>query len=67
MTKYQPGDDVIVDFDGIEHRGEVLEHRRGDVLCTITIDVFADYGPITPRMAPQSTVCVPEKRVRHAE
>jgi hypothetical protein len=27
MTKLQAGDDVIVEFDGWEHRGEVKSHR----------------------------------------
>lgn len=67
MTRYQAGDDVIVDFDGIEHRGSVISHGRGHVLATIVIDPLADYGSITPRLAPQSTVCVAEAKVRLIE
>lgn len=67
MTRYQPGDDVIVDFDGIEHRGSVISHNRGHVLATIVIDPVADYGSITPRLAPESTVCVAEAKVKFLE
>ena len=63
---FNAGDDVLVDFDGIEHPGEVLWQSRGWVVCVVQIDPDADYGRITPRLAPRSTVCVQEKRVRHA-
>ena len=56
-----------MEFDGIEHRGEVINHRRGNVLCTIAVDSDADYGSITPRLAPYSTVCVAEAKVRPPE
>ena len=61
---YQPGDDVIVDVFGIEHQGEVLWQSRGWVVCVIAVDPSADYGSITPRLDPHSTVCVPEGRVK---
>ena len=64
--KFQPNDDVIVEFDGWEHRGEVKTHNNGWVTCRIQIDPDLDYGPQSPRLAPLSIVCVPEKRVRHA-
>ena len=67
MTKYEPGQDVIVEFQGIEHRGEVITHGRGHVLCTIVVNGDADYGSITPRLAPYSTVCVAESKVRPPE
>lgn len=62
--RFSAGDDVIVDFDGMEHKGEVISHHKGHILCTITIDPSADYGPITPTLAPQSIVCVAESKVK---
>lgn len=64
---FHPGDDVIVEFDGMDHAGEVLWQSRGWVTCTVHIDSSADYGRITPQLAPRSTVCVQEKKVRHAD
>lgn len=66
MPKYKPGEDVIVEFDGHEHQGEVLRQSRGYVMCQIIIDPLCDYGAQTPRLDPVSTVLVPEKNVRHA-
>lgn len=66
MTKFTGGDDVFVKFDGIESRGEVINHNRGWVTAIIEPDPEADYGSITARLAPRTTVCVPDKRVRHA-
>jgi len=62
--KWQPGDDVWVDFDGKEHRGEVVSSKRGYVVAIIEIDPVWDYGRMGPRLAPLSHVCVPESRVR---
>lgn len=58
--KYQPGDDVLVDFDGRETRGEILSvsAKTGYVLCNVIIDPAWDYGSITARLAPVSTVAV---------
>lgn len=67
MMRYSPGQDVIVDFDGIEHRGEVIDHRRGDVLCIISVDMSADYGRVSAMLSPQQTVCVAEVKVRPAD
>lgn len=64
MVKFQPGQDVIVEFDGIEHRAEVLEHKHGTVMALMQIDTLNDYGSGTDRLAPQQTVCVAETRVR---
>lgn len=64
--RFDAGDDVLVEFDGIEHAGEIVRHHNGWCVCTILVDMNADYGAITPRMAPHSTVCVPERHVRHA-
>ena len=67
MTKFNPGDDVIVDFDGLDHQGEVVRDERGWVFCRIVIDINADYGSVGPRLDPHATVCVPESRVRLAD
>lgn len=66
MTKFQPGDDVLVDFDGVQARGEVIRQTGGWVMATIEVDPLSDFGSITARLAPHSTVCVPETRVEHA-
>lgn len=65
--KFQAGDDVIVEFDGQEHQGEVMRQAHGYIMCKIMIDPMSDYGSQSPRLDPISTVMVPEKDVRHAE
>lgn len=67
MTKFLPGEDVIVDFCGIEHQGEVIEQRSGYVMVRIIADPDCDYGAITARLGPDPTVCVKENNVRHAD
>lgn len=62
----KPGDDVIIDFEGEEHPGEVVSHRNGWVRARIVIDPYLDYGSITPRLSPISEVCVRETHVRKA-
>ena len=42
--KFEKGQDVVVDFRGVEHPGVVLRHSRGQVLCRIAIDPEMDYG-----------------------
>lgn len=64
--KFETGDDVLVEFDGWEHRGEVKTHNNGWVTCKIHIDPDLDYGAQTPRLSPVSIVCVREINVRHA-
>lgn len=66
MTKFNPGDDVIVDFGG-ECHGEVIRQSNGYVMAVIAVDPEADYGSVTARLDPHSTVCVPEGRVRLAD
>jgi hypothetical protein len=66
-TSYQPGDDVVVTFDGVEHAGEVERVENGFIRCRISIETVSDYGNITPRLAPQSTVCVRRDHVRPAQ
>jgi len=65
-VKFDVGDDVVVDFGGIDHQGEVVEHRGGYVMVKILADPTADYGSITPRLDPEPTVCVKQSKVRHA-
>ena len=62
--KLKPGDDVIVDFDGTESPGEVINTASGYVLCRIAIDPEGDYGKISASLAPYSHVCVKETDVR---
>lgn len=62
--KFQPGQDVIVEFDGVEHRAEVIEHLHGTVMALMEVDALTDYGSGTDRLAPQQTVCVAENKVR---
>jgi hypothetical protein len=62
--KYQPGQDIIIEFDGIDHRAHVIEHRHGTVMAVMQTDPAADYGSGTDRMAPQQTVCVAEHKVK---
>ena len=66
MSKFAPGDDVIVEFDGLEHRGEIKSHTNGWCVARIAIDPLADYGGVTPALAVRSLVCVREAHVRHA-
>ena len=65
MTKYATGDAVIVEFQGVDCEGVVIRQSSitGFVLAHIVIDGEVDFGSITPRMDPQSFVCVPESRV----
>lgn len=63
MTQYSVGQDVIVTFDGVEHQGHIEKIETGWIHCRITIG-DDDYGSITPRLSPQSTVCVRESDVR---
>lgn len=65
--KYTHGELVIVDFCGREHPGEVVRESNGWVMCRIMVDPLWDYGGISPRMDPVSTVCVSHSRVRHAD
>ena len=68
MSRFKPGQDILVDFDGsgTQWRGEVITQARGWVMAVIEIDLTADWGSISARLAPYSTVCVPESRVKPA-
>lgn len=67
MTKFLPGEDVIIDFKGVDVPGEVIHESHGWVMALVDIDPETDWGSQGPSLDPQSTVCVPEKRVRHAQ
>jgi hypothetical protein len=67
-SNYKPGDDIVVNFDGIESAGVVERiERNGFIRARIVIDHQADYGSITARLAPHSTVCVRETDVRKSD
>lgn len=63
----QPGDDVIVDLDDLDHQGTIERIEHGWAHCLIAIDPDNDYGSGTERLAPYQHVCVPLARVRKPE
>jgi len=63
---FQPHDDVIIDFDGINVPAEVIKQSNGWVMAVAAIDGTHDWGSISPRLDPRSTICVPESRVQPA-
>lgn len=63
MSNFQAGQDVTVNFDGVEYPGTVEKAERGWVTAIIQIDPAQDHGALTPRLSPQSIVCVPKDRV----
>ena len=67
MTKFSEGDDIIIDFKGVLVPGEVIRESNGWVMALVHIDPETDWGQVGPQLDPRSTVCVPEKRVKHAE
>jgi hypothetical protein len=67
VTKFHPGDDVIIDFKGVDVAGEVIRHSNGWVMAIVAIDPETDWGSEGPRLDPRSTICVPDGRVRHTE
>lgn len=69
MSKYVPGQDVWVTFCGVRSRGEIvsLSKHSGYVMCRYMIDPVADYGGVTPRLAPVSVVCVHESDLEPLE
>lgn len=66
MKNFKSGDDVIVDFGGLDHQGEVISQSSGYVMVRILADPTADYGGISSMLDPQPTVAVKESKVRHA-
>jgi hypothetical protein len=67
VTKFQPGDDVIIDFKGVHVPGEVMRQSNGWVMAVVAIDPEADWGSEGPRLDPRSTICVPANRVKPAD
>jgi hypothetical protein len=67
VTKFQPGDDVIVDFKGVDVPGEVIHESHGWVMAVVAIDPETDWGSEGPRLDPRSTICVQVSHVRVAE
>ena len=67
VTKYLPGQDIVVDFKGVDVPGEVIHQSHGWVLALVDIDPNMDWGSEGPRLDPRSTICVPDSRVRHAD
>lgn len=59
-----PGDDVWVDFEGLEHAGTIEKIDHGWARCKIITDPEWDYGSITARIAPYTTVAVQTTRIR---
>lgn len=65
MTPLNTGDDIVVNFDGNECRGEVIRSEpSGYVLTRILVDPDADYGSITSRLAPISYAMVRRDEIR---
>lgn len=65
---FEPGQLVIVTFDGIDHQGEIEKVlSQGWIRCKIRIDPDADYGSQTARLGIESVVCVRESSIRHAD
>lgn len=64
---YLTGTDVIIEFMDDHIPGVVISHLRGWVLATVAIDPLYDYGALSARLDPHSTVCVKERFVRSAE
>jgi len=67
VTKFQPGDNCIIEFKGVEVNAHVIRQSNGWVMAVADIDGTEDWGSIGPRLDPQSTICVPETRARHAQ
>jgi len=63
VTQFSVGQDVSVTFDGVKHQGHIEKIESGWIHCRISIG-DDDYGSITPRLSPQSTVCVRESDVQ---
>jgi hypothetical protein len=61
--KFRPGQDVIIEFDETMLRGEILSQTGDWVMASVWMDMAADYGGLTERVAPRSTVCVKSSMV----
>lgn len=60
----QPNDNVIIDFEGVDHEGHVEKIEHGWCRAKILLDPELDYGTSSSRLSPHQTVCVPLSRVR---
>lgn len=61
----KPGDDVTVEFSGVEHFGEVLKvEQSGFVLCRVHTDPLLDYGRASARVSPEQVIAVRSTRVK---
>ena len=67
MTQFHPGDDIVVDFKGVDVPGEVIHESHGWVMALVDIDPETDWGSQGPNLDPRSTICVPLNRVRPAK
>jgi len=63
---FNPGDDVVIDFDGVDVSAVIMRQSNGWVMAVADIDGTHDWGNIGPRLDPRSTICVPEGRVKPA-
>jgi hypothetical protein len=64
---FDPGQDVVVTFDGEDCPGEVIENRSGWVLAKVLIDPMTDHGRMSSALSPVSEVMVRERDVRPAQ
>ena len=64
MSNYNVDQDVIVTFDDLTHHGHIEKIEGGWIYCRILIGSADDYGSITPRLSPHTTVCVRESSVQ---
>lgn len=66
---FEPGDDIIVEWDGVEFPGEYVGiGPSGFVTAVITVhDPELDVASEPHNLVPQPTVCVREQHVRRAE
>lgn len=65
---FNKGDDVIVDFKGIDHQAEVVEvaNHTDYVLVRMHIDPEADYGNVTASLPPEAIVWTKREQLRPA-
>lgn len=61
---YEPGQDLIVFFDGEEYRGEFISQHHGRVMAKVLIDPVVDHGTVTSMLGVQSIVNVRDTDVR---
>jgi len=63
---FKPGQQVIVDFGGLDHAGTVIEHRAGYVMVKVVLaDPAADYSDVD-WLDVEPTLCIKESKIRAA-